>query len=62
MKENNSDISSEDLAALICDALLDAKIIKNDNFEKAIKIATEEIDVRKNLKDYWCNKCPNIKS
>jgi len=40
-------ISSEDLAALIIDALVDAQIVERANFDRAVKIAKEEIDVRK---------------
>ena len=61
MNDNNSKISSEDLAALICDALIDANVIKLDNLSKAVEITAKEIDVRKSLKDYWCGTCPNIK-
>ena len=61
MNDNNSNISSEDLAVLICDALIDADIIKTDKLSQALEITTKEIDVRKNLKDYWCSTCPNIK-
>jgi hypothetical protein len=43
---------SEDLAAIIVDALLRAKIVAKHDVERALKIATEEIDVRKSLGDY----------
>jgi hypothetical protein len=43
---------SEDLAALIVDALLRAKIVAEGDLERALKIATEEIEVRKILGDY----------
>ena len=45
-------IGSEDLAVLIIDALLCASIVKQDDVARAIKIATEEIEVRKALGDY----------
>lgn len=45
-------ISSEELAVLIIDALLCASIVKQDDVARAIKIATEEIEVRKALGDY----------
>jgi len=45
-------LTSESLAALIIDALIDAKIIKKEDLEKAIEIATEEIDARKAANDY----------
>ncbi len=43
---------SEDLAAIIVDALLRAKIVAKHDVERALKIAIEEIDVRKSLGDY----------
>jgi hypothetical protein len=61
MKKLDSDISSENLAVLICDALVDTEIFSKESFEKAVAIATEEIDVRKAMADYWCKKCPNKK-
>jgi hypothetical protein len=45
-------ISSYNLAALIVDALLDAKIVKKEDVARALEIATEEIEVRKALGDY----------
>jgi hypothetical protein len=45
-------ISSEDLAGLIVDALLCASIVKQEDVQRAIKIATEEIEVRKDFGDY----------
>jgi hypothetical protein len=45
-------LSSEDLAAIVIDALLRAGIVKEEDIERAIRIATEEIDVRKALGDY----------
>ena len=45
-------LSSERLAALIVDALVYAKIIEPKDLEKAIAIATEEIDARKAMEDY----------
>jgi hypothetical protein len=51
MKENGK-LTSESLAALIIDALVDAKIIKKEDLEQAIAIATEEIDARKAMEDY----------
>jgi hypothetical protein len=52
MKGQDGKILSESLAALIVDALVDAKIIKEEDFEKAVAIATEEIDARKAAGDY----------
>jgi len=45
-------LSSEDLAALVVDALLRADIVKAADVKCAIEIATEEIEVRKTLGDY----------
>lgn len=45
-------LGSDDLAALIIDALLRANIIKDGDVERAVKIATEEIEVRKALGDF----------
>jgi len=43
---------SEDLAAIVVDALLRAHFVRSDDVAKAIAIATEEINVRKALGDY----------
>ncbi len=51
MKENGK-LTSESLAALIIDALIDAKIIRKEDLDRAIKITMEEIDVRKGAGDY----------
>lgn len=53
------EISSENLAALIIDALIDAELLKKSETELAIAIAAEEIEVRKMGGDYWCGKCLN---
>ena len=45
-------LSSEDLAALIIDALLVAGILAQEDVPRAMKIAIEEIDVRKAMGDY----------
>jgi len=45
-------LNSEDLAALIIDALLQAKIVKQEDVRRAVEIAAEEIEVRKSLGDY----------
>jgi len=45
-------LSSEDLAALVVDALLRADIVNSKDVERAIEIAVEEINVRKILGDY----------
>jgi hypothetical protein len=51
-KDDTGRISSEFLAALIIDALIDANIIKKTDLKRAIEIAMEEIDVRKAAGDY----------
>jgi hypothetical protein len=45
-------LTSEELAALIVDALVDAGLVDRDKFEEAVAIAAEEIDARKAVKDY----------
>jgi len=45
-------ISSEGLADLIVDALVDAGFIRKEDFAEASKVAKTEIDVRKALGDY----------
>ena len=45
-------ISSRGLASLIVDALVVARLLEDDDAERAIAIATEEIDVRKAMDDY----------
>ena len=45
-------LSSETLAGLIIDALLYAGIVRKEDFQEAIAIATEEINARKAAGDY----------
>jgi hypothetical protein len=45
-------ISSDGLAELIIDALIDANIVVKADLERAIGIAKEEIDARKAAGDY----------
>jgi hypothetical protein len=45
-------LTSEELAALIVDALIDAGLVLKDQAERAIEIAKVEIDVRKAMGDY----------
>ena len=45
-------LSSESLAALIVDSLIDAKIIRREDLDRAIAIAAEEIEARKAAGDY----------
>ena len=51
-KNQDNRLSSEELAALIVDALLRADIVKQEQVERAMRIAVQEIDVRKVLGDY----------
>ncbi len=50
--DDSKRLSSRDLAALVIDALLDAKIVRKEDVERALDIATEEIDARKAVGDY----------
>lgn len=45
-------LSTEELAAIVVDALLRAGIMRAADVNRAIAIAVEEIDVRKTLGDY----------
>ena len=45
-------LTSETLAALIADALVDGGLVKKESFEQALAIIREEIDARKALGDY----------
>lgn len=56
------ELSSEDLAALIIDALLRAGIVQAVDVKRAIAITAEEIDVRKILGDYPISRTPLRKS
>jgi hypothetical protein len=51
-RESDGSLTSLALAELIVDALHDARIVGESDLVRAIKIATEEIDVRKALGDY----------
>ncbi len=51
-REPDGTLTSQRLASLIIDALINAKIIKEEDADEAITIATEEIDVRKGAGDY----------
>jgi len=53
-----SEKSSDGLAALVVDALQHAGIVSQADFERAMAIAIEEIEVRKAVGDYWCAQCP----
>lgn len=45
-------LTSEELGALIIDALLSAGLLRETDISRAMAIATEEIEVRKALGDY----------
>jgi hypothetical protein len=49
---NGLPLTSEGLAVLIIDALVDAGLVERACFEAALTIATGEIDVRKSMGDY----------
>jgi hypothetical protein len=51
-RDEQHPLSSESLAALVVDALIEGGVIKKEDAEKAIQIAAEEIQVRKALRDY----------
>ncbi len=59
MQKLKSQISSNELAALIVDSLVDKQLIRKEDFEDAVTATTEEIQVRKALGDYWCGDCEN---
>lgn len=45
-------LSSEELAALIVDALTDAGLVPKERTHEAITLAAQEIEVRKAVDDY----------
>lgn len=45
-------LETKDLAELIIDALVDANLVNSEDFDKAVEIASEEINVRKAMGDY----------
>jgi hypothetical protein len=45
-------LSSKDLAALVIDSLLRAGMVQQQHVERATKIVTEELEVRKVMGDY----------
>jgi hypothetical protein len=51
-KEPDGTLTSESLAVLIIDGLVDTGFIKSEDFEEAVKIATLEINIRKHAGDY----------
>ena len=51
-RELDGTLTSETLAGLIVDALVDAGVVAKEDLDKAVAIASEEIDVRKAAGDY----------
>jgi hypothetical protein len=51
-REDIRHLSSGEISILIVDALVDANIIKEKDFEKAVEISKLEIDVRKHAENY----------
>lgn len=52
IKRDEKKLSSEALAELVVDGLVEAGLIKKNDFDKAVKIATLEINIRKHAGDY----------
>ena len=52
MSSDAEKLRSEELAALVIDALLHANILRADNATRAIQIAAEEFEARKAIGDY----------
>jgi hypothetical protein len=52
MKDESGKLTSSGLAVLVVDALVDAEIVKKEDFCRAVEIAAEEIEVRKAAGDY----------
>ena len=50
--DSKGKLLSQELAALLVDALIDAGFLPKDLAEKAIEVLIEEIDTRKHLGDY----------
>jgi len=51
-RETDGTLTSDALAELIIDALVDAEFIKKEAFDKAVEVVKEEIDARKSMDDY----------
>ena len=52
MSTTDAKVWSERIATLAVDGLLDAGIVKKEDFENAVTIAAREIKIRLNLRDY----------
>jgi len=52
MHDETGKLTSEALAALVVDALMVAGIVPKDKFEKAVQVATLEIEIRRAAGDY----------
>lgn len=50
--KDNTHLTSESLAMLLADALLEAGLIKSDLINRVVEILVEEIDARKAAGDY----------
>jgi len=50
--EETQRLTSEQLAGLIVDALVDAGLVPKSEFNSAVAVAAEEIDARKAVGDY----------
>ena len=53
MNQNNKKISTDFLAAIIIDIMLDCNIVDKKSIEDAIKKASEEIDIQKKNQKYY---------
>jgi hypothetical protein len=51
-KKKGNKLSSNDLAVLIVDALIDENIISKEDLDKSIEIVIKEIEAREALGDY----------
>lgn len=52
IREEDGTLTSESLAVLIIDALVDTGLVAQGNFDEAVNIAKIEIDARKAMNDY----------
>lgn len=51
-RDDEPALSSETLAALIVDSLVDAGLVARPDFDRATTIAAEKIEIRKIMRDY----------
>ena len=52
IRDKNEKLTSETLAELIIDALVDAQFVEKAKFNEAVKVAAMKIDIRKAMGDY----------